>query len=152
MVGAMEIYKLLPTDACKECGYSSCMALAVALLNREKKLEDCPALLNPKYADKFKKLKEMLAPLEKASETGLIIHPEKCFGCGNCVVACPVNVAAEPTRCGIGLGPQGDRVILAVEDGVVKCMNVKECRRFGPNKVMCNACTVTCPSKAIEFV
>ena len=139
MVGAMEIYKLLPTDACKECGYSSCMALAVALLN-------------PKYADKFKKLKELLAPLEKASETGLIIHPEKCFGCGNCVVACPVNVAAEPTRCGIGLGPQGDRVILAVEDGVVKCMNVKECRRFGPNKVMCNACTVTCPSKAIEFV
>ena len=63
-----------------------------------------------------------------------------------------VNVAAEPTRCGIGLGPQGDRVILAVEDGVVKCMNVKECRRFGPNKILCNACTVTCPSKAIEFV
>ncbi len=74
MVSAMEIYQLLPKDACKECGYASCMALAVALLNREKKLDDCPPLQNPKYADRFKKLKELLAPLEKAGETGLIIH------------------------------------------------------------------------------
>lgn len=152
MVSAMELYMLLPKTPCKECGYASCMAFAVALLNREKKLEDCPPLLEPKYAEKYKKLKELLAPLEKASETGLIIHPEKCFGCGNCVVACPVNVAAEPTRCGVGLGPQGEKVILVVEDGVVKAQNIKECRRFGPNKVLCNACTVTCPSKAIEFV
>ena len=152
MVSAMEIYKLLPTAACKECGYSSCMALAVALLNREKKLEDCPSLLEPKYADKLKKLKELLAPLEKASETGLIIHDEKCFGCGNCVVACPVNVANDPSGSAIGLGPKSDRVILVVEDGVVKCLNPKECRRFGPNRILCNACTFTCPSKAIEFV
>ncbi len=152
MVSAMELYQLLPKDACKDCGYASCMALAVALLNREKKLEDCQALFNPKYADKLRKLKEVLAPLEKASETGLIIHAEKCFGCGNCVVACPVNVANEPTRCAVGLGPKGEKVILAVEDGVVKCLNIKECRRFGPNKILCNACTATCPSKAIEFV
>ncbi|NPV61078.1 MAG: 4Fe-4S binding protein [Methanotrichaceae archaeon] len=152
MVSAMEIYKLLPNSACKECGFSSCMALAVALLNREKKLEDCPALFDPKYADKLKKLQELLEPLQKASETGLIIHEEKCFGCGNCVVACPVNVAADPTGCAVGQGPKSDRVILVVEDGVVKCLNVKECRRFGPQGTQCNACTATCPSKAIEFV
>jgi 4Fe-4S ferredoxin len=152
MVSAMEIYQLLPKSACKECGYSSCMGLAVALLNREKKLEDCPPLFDPKYADKLKKLQEILAPLEKASETGLIIHDEKCFGCGNCVVACPVNVAADPTGCAVGLGPKSDRVILVVEDGIVKCLNVKECRRFGPQGTQCNACTATCPSKAIEFV
>jgi 4Fe-4S ferredoxin len=52
----------------------------------------------------------------------------------------------------VGLGPQSDKVILKVEDGVVVCNNLKECRRFGPNKTLCNACTVTCPSKAIEFV
>jgi 4Fe-4S ferredoxin len=152
MVSAMELYQLLPKSACKECGFSSCMALAVALLNREKKLEDCPLLFDPKYADKLKKLKELLEPLEKASETGLIIHEEKCFGCGNCVVACPVNVAADPTGCAVGLGPKSDKVILVVEDGVVKCLNVEECRRFGPQGTLCNACTATCPSKAIEFV
>jgi 4Fe-4S ferredoxin len=153
MVGALEIYQLLPKTNCKKCGLSTCMAFAVGLLNREKNIEECtPLIEEPKYEAKLTKLREVMAPMMSASETGLIIHPEKCFGCGNCVVACPVNVAAEPTRCGIGLGPQGDKVILAVEDGVVKCMNMKECRRFGPNKILCNACTATCPSKAIEFV
>lgn len=153
MVSAMEIYQLLPKTNCKKCGLPTCMAFGVGLLNREKKIEDCPPLIEePKYEAKLKKLKEVMAPILTASETGLIIHPEKCFGCGNCVVACPVNVAAEPNRCGIGLGPQGDRVILAVEDGVVKCINLKECKRFGPGRILCNACTATCPSKAIEFV
>ncbi|MDM7934620.1 MAG: (Fe-S)-binding protein [Methanothrix sp.] len=153
MVSAMEIYMLLPRTNCKRCGLPTCMAFAVGLLNREKKIEEClPLIEEPKYEAKLKRLREVMAPLEKASETGLIIHPERCYGCGNCVVACPVNVAAEPTRCAIGLGPQGERVILRVEDGVVKCYNVKECRRFGPNRVLCNACTATCPSKAIEFV
>ena len=54
MVSAMELYQLLPKDACKDCGYASCMALAVALLDREKKLEDFPALFNPKYAEKLR--------------------------------------------------------------------------------------------------
>ncbi|MDD1741762.1 MAG: 4Fe-4S binding protein [Methanotrichaceae archaeon] len=152
MVSALEIYQLLPTAACKECGYASCMALAVALLRREKKLDDCPPLFDPKYAEKLNKLKELLAPLEQASETGLIIHAEKCFGCGNCVVACPVNVANDPTGSAVGLGPKSDKVILIVENGIVMCPNPDECRRFGPNKILCNACTATCPSKAIEFV
>ena len=63
-----------------------------------------------------------------------------------------MNVASDPTGSAIGLGPKSDKAILVVEDGVVKCLNVKECRRFRPNRVLCNACTVTCPSKAIEFV
>jgi 4Fe-4S ferredoxin len=153
MVGAMEIYMLLPKTNCKKCGLPTCMAFAVGLLGREKKLEECtPLFEEKKYEAKLAKLKEIVAPLENASETGLVIHPEKCFGCGNCVLACPVNVAAEPTRVGAGLGPEGDRVILRVEDGVVVANNLQECRRFGPNRVLCNACTATCPSKAIEFV
>ena len=156
MVGAMEIYMLLPKTNCKKCGLPTCMAFAVALLNREKKLDSCTPLFEPKDTAKYKvqadKLKEIAATLDKSSETGLIIHPEKCFGCGNCVVACPVNVAAEPTRCAVGLGPQGKKVILRVENGVIVAENLKECRRFGKNKILCNACTATCPSKAIEFV
>jgi 4Fe-4S ferredoxin len=106
----------------------------------------------PKYGEKLKKLREVMAPVAGATETGLIIHEDKCYGCGNCVVACPVNVANDPKGSAIGLGPKSDKVILIVEDGVVKCLNPKECRRFGPNRILCNLCTATCPSKAIEFV
>ena len=90
MVGAMEIYMLLPKTNCKKCGLPTCMAFAVGLLGREKKIDECtPLIEEKKYEAKLKKLREVMAPIENASETGLIIHPEKCFGCGNCVVACP---------------------------------------------------------------
>ena len=63
-----------------------------------------------------------------------------------------MNVAAEPLRCGAGLGPQGERVILAVVDGVAKVQNIKECKRYGPNGTQCNACENVCPGQAIEFI
>jgi 4Fe-4S ferredoxin len=123
------------------------------MAGKRKKLDECvPLFEEDKYKEKREKLAIKLLPLESAGETGLIIHPEKCFGCGKCVVACPVNVAAEPTRCGAGLGPETDKAILRVENGVVACNNLKECWRYGPNKTLCNACTATCPSQAIEFV
>ena len=153
MVGAMELYMLLPKKTgCKECGCATCMAFAVGLINREKKLEDCPFLLDPRSEKKLAMLRELTAKFGMAQETGLIIHEDKCFGCGNCVVVCPVNVAAEPLRCGAGLGPQTDKIVLAVVDGVAKLANIKECRRFGPNRVLCNLCEKACPGSAIEFV
>ncbi|MDW7733594.1 MAG: 4Fe-4S binding protein [Methanolobus sp.] len=94
----------------------------------------------------------MITPVGDVTETGLIVHADKCIGCGNCVVACPVNVAADPFGAGSGKAPTSDKVILKVEDGVVKAMNVQECRRFGENKILCVACIDTCPTKAIEFV
>jgi len=155
MVNVMEVYQLLPKTNCKKCGYPSCMAFAVALLGREANIEDCsPLVEESKYEKKLEKLEELLAPLlsADATETGMIIHTEKCYGCGNCVVACPVNVANDPKGVAIGLGPKSGKAILIVEDGVVKCVNVDECRRFGPEKILCNACIATCPSKAIEFI
>ena len=152
MVGVMEIYKLLPKTNCKKCGLATCMAFAAEFILQKKKIKDCPLLAELKYGKGLPELKRLESEFVRAGETGLIIHPEKCFGCNNCVIACPVNVAAEPTRCGVGLGPKTDKSILRVVDGVVVCSNPKECRRFGLNKVLCNACTSTCPSKAIEFV
>lgn len=153
MVGIMELYQLTPKTNCKRCGLPTCMAFAVALLAKEKQVEDClPLIEEKKHESKLNKLREVMAPLAGASETGLLIHDDLCYGCGNCVVACPVNVANDPKGSALGLGPKSDKAILVVEDGIVKCLNVEECRRFGPNRILCNACTATCPSKAIEFV
>ena len=152
MVGIMEIYQLLPKLNCKECGKPTCMAFASSLLLRESVLEECPPLYESEYTDQLEQLSSLMAPVSGATETGLIIHDELCFGCGNCVVACPVNVANDPHGAAIGLAPSNDKVILVVEDGVVVARNVGECRRFGENKILCDACIVTCPSKAIEFV
>ncbi len=149
----MELYMSLPRKiGCKECGCLTCMAFAVGLINKEKKLEDCSFTFDLKYQKNWPKLKELAAKLGQSTETGLIIDAEKCIGCNNCVVACPVNVAAEPLRCGAGLGPLGSDVVLAVIDGRAALQNIKKCRRFGPNRVLCNVCEQVCPGRAIEFV
>jgi len=152
MANAMEIYQLLPKTNCKKCGRSTCMAFAVALLSREVVVDDCPPLKEPEFRTGYEKLSEMMAPVEGSAETGLLVHEDKCFGCGNCVVACPVNVANDPHGTGIGKAPTNDKVILRVEDGIVRTFNVQECRRFGENRIVCNLCIVTCPTEAIEFV
>ncbi|MCD4704429.1 MAG: 4Fe-4S binding protein [Methanosarcinaceae archaeon] len=152
MTGAMEIYQLLPKTNCKECGRSTCMAFAAALLSRDAVVDDCPILKEEKYRDNYENLTKIVSPVGNASETGMIVHEELCTGCGNCVVACPVNVAEDPYGAGAGKTPTNDKVILRVEDGIVRISNVEDCRRFGENKILCSGCIVTCPTKAIEFI
>ncbi|AKB77900.1 Tungsten-containing formylmethanofuran dehydrogenase 2 subunit G [Methanosarcina horonobensis HB-1 = JCM 15518] len=154
MTNAMEIYQMLPKTNCKKCGKTSCMAFAVALMARELTPEDCPPLKEePKYKESYEKISGLFKPSEGATETGLIVHEDLCFGCGNCVVACPPNVANDPYGVGSGNAPRNaNKLVLVVEDGIVKAQNLGECRRFGKNKILCNGCIVTCPVEAIEFV
>jgi 4Fe-4S ferredoxin len=153
MTSAMEIYQLLPKTNCKKCGESTCMAFAVALLTRAKYYGDCPPLMEEeKYRNYKTKLEQLLKPLEGLEENGLIIHEELCSGCGNCVVACPVDVANDPHGSGRGFGPTNEKVIFKVVDGKVKAANIMECRRFGKDKILCRACIDPCPTEAIEFV
>jgi hypothetical protein len=48
----LELYKLLPRTNCGECGVSSCMAFAAAVIKQEKNLSDCPHL-DPAVAAKY---------------------------------------------------------------------------------------------------
>lgn len=61
-VSPLQVYKYLPGTNCRECGASSCMAFASALIERKKKIRDCPPLMKEEYSEKRKKLLELLTP------------------------------------------------------------------------------------------
>jgi 4Fe-4S ferredoxin len=149
----MEIFKLLPKTNCKICGEETCMSFAFKVINREKKLEECkPLFEEDKYNKQLEELINILKPLEKATETGLIVEGDLCTGCANCVVLCPVHAAEDPYGMGSGKGPTIDNPILIVENGVVKIVNMRLCRRYGENRILCVACRENCPTDAIRFL
>ena len=152
MPNPMEIYKFLPKTNCKLCGEQTCMSFAFKLLTKERKLEDCKPLYEPKYTAQRKKLEEMLVVVEKATETGLIVDEEKCVGCANCVVSCPVHAEKDPYGAGMGKGIELPDPILRIEDGVVRVINLTLCRRYGENRTLCVVCRENCPNDAISFL
>ncbi|MGA9099058.1 MAG: acetyl-CoA decarbonylase/synthase complex subunit gamma [Methanotrichaceae archaeon] len=59
----LNLYKQLPQTNCKECGEQTCMAFAAGLIERKKKVEDCPPLVKEKkYAKKLEALKSIVSP------------------------------------------------------------------------------------------
>ncbi|MFQ5815028.1 MAG: acetyl-CoA decarbonylase/synthase complex subunit gamma [Candidatus Hydrothermarchaeaceae archaeon] len=62
-ISPLEIYKLLPGTNCKECGEESCMGFASKIIEREKKVDDCPPLVTEeKYREKRLNLIELITP------------------------------------------------------------------------------------------
>jgi ArsR family metal-binding transcriptional regulator len=49
----MEVHKLLPQTNCKQCGQPTCYTFALKLVASQKRLQDCPPLFEPQYADKL---------------------------------------------------------------------------------------------------
>ncbi|MBM4240620.1 MAG: 4Fe-4S dicluster domain-containing protein [Euryarchaeota archaeon] len=75
---------------------------------------------------------------------GLVVHPELCHGCGNCVVSCPVNALRSSEIAG-GKGPTDDvEIIMIVEDGEINLRNSDLCGK-------CGTCVETCPVDAIKL-
>jgi len=58
----LQVYKYLPQTNCAECGESTCMAFASHLIDRSKKIENCPPILKEEYKKKYHELQTLLAP------------------------------------------------------------------------------------------
>lgn len=58
--GMMEVYKLLPRTNCKACGEVSCFVFANKLIAAQVRLQDCPVLAEPQYAEQQAHLADML--------------------------------------------------------------------------------------------
>ena len=67
----IEVYELLPSTNCKECGESNCMSFAVRLVNKEASLKECAPLLTPEQRVAYDKLWKMLKPPVRAVEVGI---------------------------------------------------------------------------------
>ncbi len=152
-VSTLEIYKLTPKTNCKKCGKPTCMAFAMALAKGENKPEDCPPLLETKYAGQLQQLKQLLGPEKKAGGGTTEIDSEKCDGCGVCVVVCPVAARVEfNTLSGKGPGcPPDPNVVFQVVDGKCKILQLDHCRRFEATgeERNCRICEKACPQNAI---
>jgi acetyl-CoA decarbonylase/synthase complex subunit gamma len=58
----LQIYKYLPQTNSRRCGEPTCMAFASKLIERKKKIEDCPVLDEPQHLEKKKTLIELMTP------------------------------------------------------------------------------------------
>jgi ArsR family metal-binding transcriptional regulator len=56
----MAVYKLLPHTNCKQCGEPTCYTFALKLVTGQRRLADCPPLLEPVYEDKRRQLEEIV--------------------------------------------------------------------------------------------
>ncbi|MHA2163202.1 MAG: (Fe-S)-binding protein [Candidatus Thorarchaeota archaeon] len=146
----IELYNLTPKTNCKQCQPRTCMAFATKLALGDVEPEDCPPLLEPGFEENLEKIREMVAPLRTAEETGIKLDEDKCTGCGNCVVVCPVDVAVEPSTSHGKAAMSGDTVF-RVENGISKIINLDKCRRFPPDRLNCRVCEQYCCTDAIEI-
>ena len=150
-----DIYNLLPKKNCKKCGLPSCMAFAIKLIKREVGLEDCPEINSAIYIRNKMKLKDILREYYKSLETKLVINEKLCNGCGICMISCPVNASSNLNVAGgKGFEKDDENLIYKVENGIVKVINIKKCRRFEEDieSRPCSVCVDNCPTKAIYFL
>lgn len=76
----MEIWEYLPGTNCEDCGEKTCLAFASLLKERQKKLAECKPIFEPEYAEKSKKLAELLAPEVREVEIGVGARASKIGG------------------------------------------------------------------------
>ncbi len=56
----MEVFQLLPQTNCRACGEPTCFTFALKLVAAQRKPEDCPPLLESRYAEQLAALRDLL--------------------------------------------------------------------------------------------
>ena len=56
----MSLYKLLPNTNCRQCGEQTCYSFALKLAVSQKRLAECPVLIEPQYAEKLAALDDLI--------------------------------------------------------------------------------------------
>ena len=59
-LGLLDVYRLLPKVNCRACGEATCIAFALRLLVGELRVDACPTLSAPEYAEAGRRLAELL--------------------------------------------------------------------------------------------
>ena len=70
----LQAYEYLPKTNCGDCGEVTCMAFASHLIDRSRKLEECPLLLDEEHTENYNTLINLLAPEIREIKIGTGIH------------------------------------------------------------------------------
>ncbi len=87
--------------------------------------------------------KKLRAPAAKPTlDSVLKTNEDACLGCGNCVIACPVNALSDPYLAAGHLNELDEKPLLEVLNGTVRVVNQEVCGS-------CATCSMICPVQAI---
>ncbi len=125
-------------DACIYCG-----ACAQACPVRAIKVRKTAIVPQMKGKAAFEKKLAPLAPWPTLTSR-LHTNEEACLGCGNCVIACPVNALSDPYLAAGHLNELDEKRLLEVANGTVKVVNQEVCGS-------CATCSMICPVEAIRL-